>query len=307
MSTRFSITLTQLTYFAECAKTLNMTAASQQLHVAQSAVSTAISHLERALDTTLFIRQHSKGLVLTPAGEQLLRDTQQVFGLLNDSIDAIRSDQDEVRGSISVACFNTLAPFLLPPLIGRLQERHPHLDVEFIEGDNEETMAALRGGRAELAITYQLTKAEGIAHSLIGEVPPHIIVPADHPLADRREVALVELTNEPFVLLNLPDSRDYFMSLLRAAGIDTAPKYRTSSYETVRSMVATGLGFGLLNQRPLTSDTYTGGHLATLEISDSVPGLKIAVSSLAQITPSARARAVADMAREIIAEHYPAT
>ncbi|WP_427869791.1 LysR family transcriptional regulator [Leucobacter luti] len=302
MAQRFSITLTQLSYFAECAKTLNMTAASQELHVAQSAVSTAISHLERSLGAALFIRQHSKGLILTPAGEGLLRDTQRLFGQLNDTIDAVRADQEEIRGSITIACFSTLTPFLLPEVIGRLEKRHPQLTVECIEGDTEETLAALRGGRAELAVHYDLAGGDDIAQELIGEIRPHVIVPTSHPLADRGSVALAELADDPFVLLDLPDSNDYFLSLLRQAGITPRLKHRSRSYETVRSMVATGLGYSILNQQPRIAQTYTGASISALEITDRARGLRVVASSLAQVARSARARAVAEIVREVVTE-----
>lgn len=300
MVQRFPITLTQLTYFVECAKTLNMTAASQELHVAQSAVSTAITHLERALGTALFIRQRSKGLILTPAGETLLRDSHRLFGSLNETIESIRAEQHEVRGSITVACFNTLAPFILPSLLGRLQRRYPDLEVTTLEGDHDETVAALRDGRAEISINYVLTEDDGIERRVVGEFPPHALVHAEHPLAERGSVALAELADDPFVLLDLPSSRDYFMGMLRGAGIEPRLKYRSSSYETVRSMVATGLGYSLLNQRPEIEDTYTGAHAVALGITDPVPSLRIAVSSLSQVRRSARANAVEAEVRELV-------
>lgn len=302
MPPRFSITLTQLSYFVECAKTLNMTAASQDLHVAQSAVSTAISHLERSLDTTLFIRQHSKGLILTPAGENLLRDTQRIFGLLGDTIDSIQANRTEVRGSITVACFSTLAPFLLPQLIDRLQKRHPALSVEIIEGDYEENLAALHGGRAEISVGYNLTEVDDIDREIMGTVRPYVLLPVEHPLAREQAIALSALQDEPFVLLDLPDSSDYFLGILRTAGISPNIKYRSSSYETVRSMVATGLGYSILNQRPRINHTYAGLSTAAVEISDDAPSLSVTVSSLAQVASSARARAVADAVREIVSE-----
>ena len=300
MVQRFSITLTQLSYFAECAKTLNMTAASQELHVAQSAVSTAISHLERSLGAALFIRQHSKGLILTKAGESLLRDTQRIFGLLTDAIEDIRADQDQVRGSITIACFNTLAPFMQPQLLGLLQRKHPDLAVDILEGDYEECLAALRGGRAEIALMYNLTSAEGIHHEVLGQVRPHVILHAEHPLASRKELALAELADDPLVLLDLPDSNDYFLGMLRQQGITPNIKYRTSSYETVRSLVATGLGFSILNQRPRIDATYSGNRTVIVEISDHVPSLGVSTSSLAQVDRSARADAVTEAVREIL-------
>lgn len=302
MVQRFPLTLTQLVYFSECAKTLNMTAASQELHVAQSAVSTAITQLERSLGAALFIRQHSKGLVLTPSGERLLGDTQRLFGSLTSTIEGMRADQHEVSGTVTVACFSTLAPFLIPELLGRLRRAHPALTVEVLEGDYDENLAALRGGRADLAVSYNLTEVDGIAREIVGEARPHVILHTDHPLARRRKLSFAELADDPFVLLDMPSSSDYFLSMLVGAGVTPQLKYRSSSYETVRSMVATGLGFSILNQRPRISETYTGASTAIVEISDDVPSLEIAVSSLTQIHPSARARAVAEVVRDLVRE-----
>ena len=300
MAQRFTITLTQLHYFAECAKTLNMTAASQELHIAQSAISTAISHLERSLGAALFIRHHSKGLTLTSAGESLLRDTQRLFSLLSESIESIQTEQREVRGAITIACFTTLAPFLLPPLISVLRAGHPDLELEIIEGDHEDNLAALRSGRAELAINYDLTSEDDIDHETVGEARPHVILPRGHRLADRDAIALRELAGEPLVLLDLPDSREYFVEILRTAGLSPTVNYRSSSYETVRSMVATGLGFSILNQRPRINETYSGRATRVLSITDDVRPLGITVSSLAQVRPSARARAVAEAVRHVV-------
>ncbi len=292
MVQRFPITLTQLVYFAECAKTLNMTAASAELHVAQSAVSTAITQLERSLGASLFIRQHSKGLILTTAGETLLRDAHHLFGTLNDTIDSIRADQREVHGSITIACFKTLAPFVLPRLLSSVRETHPGLDVTVLEGDHSECLAALRDGRAELAVTYDLPSGDGIENTLVAEFRPHVILARSHPLAQRERIALAELADEPFVLLDLPSSSDYFVRILTDAGISPNLRYRSTSYETVRSMVAMGLGFSILNQRPRTAQTYAGAEIAAVEISDDAAGLTMEVSSLAQVRRSSRARAV---------------
>lgn len=304
MVQRFPITLTQLVYFAECARTLNMTAASQELHIAQSAVSTAITQLERSLGATLFVRQHSKGLVLTAAGENLLRDTRKIFAQLTESIDSIHQDQTQVQGAIRIACFVTLGPVLLPRLIQRLEQQHPRLTVEIVEGDDAENLAALRSGQVELAVNYNLTASEDIRREIVGEARPYAIVATDHPLAARREVRLEELAEESFIMLDLPSSSDYFLSVLRHAGVTPRVRHQSSSFETVRSMVAAGLGYSILNQRPRTDETYIGDRVAALEIADAVPSLRIAVSSLAQFDPTTRARAIAHEIRALLSEPH---
>lgn len=302
MADRFSITLNQLTYFTACARHLNMTAASQELHVAQSAVSTAISHLEQTLGATLFVRQHSKGLVLTRAGEKLLQDSRDIFDLLTESIDAIREDQEEVRGTLRLACFTTFGPFILPTLVQRLSERHPGLAIEITEGDYAENLAALRAGQADLAINYDYTHREGLPSEVVGEARPHVLVHADHPLASRGSVALAELADDDLILLDLPGSFDYFLGVLLHAGVTPRVRYRSSNYETVRSMVAKGLGSSILNQRPLTDRTYGGDPVVVLEISDPVPTLNISLFSLGQSQRSARVRAVTEELRAVLAK-----
>ena len=79
MSRRHEITLTQLRYFATAAERRSMTEAARELFVAQSAVSAAVGQLEQQVGTQLFIRQRSKGLVLTPAGVQLLGDARALM------------------------------------------------------------------------------------------------------------------------------------------------------------------------------------------------------------------------------------
>lgn len=302
MSTRFPITLTQLSYFVECAKTLNMTEASQNLHVAQSAISTAVSQLEKTLAIPLFIRIHSKGLTLTPEGEELLRKSRSLFALMTETLDMFHQDTDKAHGTITIACFSTLTPFLLPHVITHLEQHHPDLEVEVIEGNHEETMAALRSGRAELAINYALTETADIRHTVVGEVDAHVIIPTDHPLADRDSVSLTELADDPLVLLDLPSSAAYFLSILRKAGVNPKIRYRTRGYETVRSMVASGLGYSILNQQPRINETYAGRQTVTLAIEDHAPGLQVAVSSLTQLPETIKSQALTEAVRHVLSE-----
>lgn len=300
MSQYFPITLTQIAYFQECARLLNMTQASYNLHVAQSAISTAISQLEKQLGVTLFIRQRAKGLQLTPAGVKFLHDSQELFGMLNASIESLRDEQRSVEGKVTLAFFKTLGPFLLPQLITWLSDRYPNLAVEYVEGDYEETVSALLHGKADLAVTYSLDDTEGLQFEMVTSAPAYVILPSSHPFAAKRAVSLAELADLPLVLLDLPDSRDYFLGMLKRAGVAPEPRYRTSSYETVRAMVAAGLGYSILNQRPASPKTYSGEKVAALELVDDVPALNVAIAHLAQVIPTARTRAVAEGLRSIL-------
>ena len=294
------VTLTQLRYFTEAAAQLSMTAAAGRLNVAQSAVSAAIAQLERSVGAQFFIRQRSKGLVLTSAGELFLRDAQSILAHVEESLDHARGEQKSVTGRIRMACFSTLAPFLLPGLLTRLNDEHPALELEVMEADTAGCANALLNGQVELALCYDMGLPEGIATTVVDRSRPYLALPPDHPLAGAGALALTSLKDEPFVLLDLPYTRDVMLSLVRKGGHEPNVKFRSGSYETVRTFVAHGHGYSILHQRPHHGMTYDGGQIATVEIKDDVPRLKTVVARLETQRPTARLRAVGQVVRQQI-------
>ena len=297
MLARMDVTLTQLRYFVEAAAQLSMTGAALRLNVAQSAVSAAVSQLERNIGSQFFIRQRSKGLLLTPAGELFLRDAQAVLGHLEEVLDHARGEQSSVEGRVRLVCFSTLAPFLLPGLLGRLRTDHPRLELEVTEADAAGCSAALLSGQADLALCYDLGLPEGIVVTAVDSVRPYLALPPGHTLATRDEVALSEMGGEPFILLDLPHSRELMLSILHDAGLDPEVRFRSASYETVRTFVANGHGYSILHQRPQHGLTYDGGHVAAVAIKDRVPELSIVLARLRTQRATARMRAVAQSVR----------
>jgi DNA-binding transcriptional LysR family regulator len=300
MSRRPDVTLTQLRYFASAATHSSMTNAAAELRVAQSAVSAAVAQLERQVGTQLFIRQRARGLVLTAAGEELLSDARAVLAHVDEVLDAARGRGEEVRGTIRMACFITLAPFVLPELLADLAEHHPGIEVEVRETEAEALSAALRSGAAEIALSYDLGLGPEIERQIVAEVEPHVILPPEHRLAGRARIHLADLANDPMVLLDLPHSREYFQRMLTSAGVTPLVRYRSASYETVRGLVARGHGYSILNQRPVDDVTYGGGRVLARPIADELPPLSIVIARLSTVRSTARARAVADRARAVL-------
>jgi DNA-binding transcriptional LysR family regulator len=302
MSRRHEITLAQLRYFATAAERRSMTDAARELFIAQSAVSAAIGQLEQQVGAQLFIRQRSKGLVLTAAGVQLLSDVRALMLGLDQAIDTARGLDNQVRGTIRLACFVTLAPFILPEVISRARAAHPYLDIEVDEVDAEEAREALRSGRAELSVGYDFAYADGFNREVIDTRPAHVLLPADHPLAGRDRVHLRELAREKLILLDLPHSRDYFLQLLSSAGLEPEIAHRTRNYETVRAMVAHGHGFSVLNQRPRHDLSYAGRRVAARGIADDVPALRVVIATLPGVRQTARAAALAEVIRGVFGD-----
>jgi DNA-binding transcriptional LysR family regulator len=295
------ISLTQLRYFIRVAERESMTRAAEDLYVAQSAVSSAVAHLERELGVQLFIRRHAKGLILTTAGKELLLRTRQTLTSLAESLESIAGETQAFWGPLQVVCFSPIAPFYLPSILAGLKTEHPGLEVHVTEAVAGEVGEYLESGRAEVALTYDLALGDGIDRDVLAEIMPYAALPASHRLAGAASVRLADLVDEPMILVDLPHSRDYFIGVFTDRGMQPNVAYRSSSYETVRAMVAQDHGYSLLHQRPATDSTYAGGHVVAVPLADEVQPLCVVVASLQSMRMSRRANAFAERCRIVVA------
>ncbi len=288
------VTLSQLRYFVETAERLSMTAAAAQLCVAQSAVSSAISQLERQLRVQLFVRDRATGLQLTTAGHVLRQHATEVLRRLDETVDEVQATQNRVAGHIDLACMVTVAPFLVPSLLSNLETQHPGLDVTVHELESGHIPSDLLSGHCELAVLYDLGHLDArISATQLRTIPLSVLLPPDHSLACEAEVDPTLLAEESMILLDLPLSNQYFLSAMRAHGVEPRVGYRSTNYETVRALVAHGRGYALLNQQPVEPVTYDGGTVVVRPLKEPTQALDLVIAVRAGEPLSARARAVA--------------
>ncbi len=284
-------TLTQLRYFAAAAELGSMTAASRQLMVSQSAISTAVALLEKELGVQLLLRHHARGLTLTAAGEEFHRELRSYLVHTGELAEVARSAGQALVGDLSIGCFTTLGPFELPRLLAACEEAHPGIRISVVEDEHAALKQSLRSGRCELALMYGYDLDDDIDHVRVGVAAPYVLVGKGHRFARRKKVALKDLADEPMVLLDLPYSGQYFERVVESAGFHPDVRHRTSGFETVRAMVANGQGWSVLNQRPASNTTYDGSEVVTLEISDELAPLEIVLASMKGVRLTARAQA----------------
>jgi len=299
MDTPARFTLVQLRYFVACAEAGSMTAAAERLMIAQSAVSAAVSSLEKELRLQLFIRRRARGLTLTPAGERFLQQAKDLLNQAREMAEEARGTGLELSGPVTVGCFVTMAPLYLPPLLTECAATYPEVEVRVVEAETDALADALRAGRIDFALAYNLGFDEGVTRERVAVAPAHAIVAPDHRLAGRGAVDVAEFAGDPMILLDLPHSRDYFWSLATAGGLSPVVRYRTRSYETVRSLVAQGHGFSLLNQVPATTQTYSGGEVVVLALTSEYPPLEVVLAQTAGVRQTVRADAVMEIARRV--------
>lgn len=155
---------------------------------------------------------------------------------------------------LSVGCFHTFGPFLMPRLIRRMEG----IDIRLIEGDQRRLRESLQAGESEIALLYDMDLDEDFEKIRLDELHPYVLLPDGHRLAAQSEIEPTELAEEPMVLLDAPPSADYFANVMRAAGVEPLITYRSGSFEMVRGLVGHGLGYALLVTKPASDMTYDG-------------------------------------------------
>lgn len=304
MPTRLS--LRTLRYFVAAAEAGSLTGAAARVHVSQPALSEAISRLEADLGVKLFLRRQSRGLALTVPGERLLAQARDLLAHAREVERFADHMGDGLSGEIRIGCFLTLAPFMLPALLAEFAAEHPGIHVAFEEGNQQDLLGHLRQGRCELAISYAYGLGEEFESEVLAELPPRVVLAAEDPRARRRRLSLRELADAPMVLLDLPHTRDYFLSLFRSARIEPRIAYRAHTYEMVRGLVARGLGFTILNAIPRQSLTYDGGRVAAVPIEESLPKTLVVSLRSKRAPPRPTVAAFADFTRRFFARRWPA-
>lgn len=300
--TRF--TLKQLAYFVAAGEAGSVTLAAGRVHISQPSISAAIAALEDEFGVQLFVRHHAQGLSPTPAGERLLIAARDLLRAADDlgnlARDMAGGGAGGVVGPLRIGAFRTLSPLILPELVAGFAAANPGVDLTMVEHDEAELVARLRKGEIDLALSYAQA-ADDIAFECLAELPTHVVVAADHPLAGRRTVALADLADDPFILLDMPVSRDTFRALFDAAGLPMRPAARSDQPETIRSMVGSGLGYALMTARPAARVAANGRPLAYLALDEAFAPMQLGILTARSRRQTRAATAFADFCRARIA------
>jgi DNA-binding transcriptional LysR family regulator len=244
------LSLRKLGYFFAASQFGSVQGAAEALNVSAPSVSTAISQLEALLQVQLFVRRHSRGLVLTGAGRDAAACTRNILLLCREleTIGPARMVGGE--GPLTIGCVATVAPYLLPQILAAVRRFRPRAQIRWRADNQKELFENLEKGSIDLVVAYDIDVPSSIHYDSIREMPPQIVLPAEHALAEKNTISLREVAGEPFVLLDLPSTRNYFPSIFDQNDIEPVIAHRTDSFEMLRSLVANGFGYSLLNFCP---------------------------------------------------------
>ncbi len=213
-----------------------------------------------------------------------------------------RGTDDPLRGELSVGIYAPLAPFYSSTILLEAARLMPGVTLTMTEGNLDELPEALRRRQLDVALMYadELTPEFGITP--LRTIPPHVVVAEDHRLvrAGRTSVSLHELADEPAAFLSIPQSFKRYISYFRALNITPNIKYTSTSYEVIRSYVASGLGYALLHHEHLTHQTHCGRSLVPLRIEDDVMPSRLCVVTPTWDQPPARTARLIEVIGKVV-------
>lgn len=286
----------QIDYVLAVAETGSTASAARALNVSQPSVSVAITLIEAHFGAALFRRLPGLGMSLTPFGHDRLAslrrlrvDAGRVFGDLSGGVQELR-----------LGVYSTLGPCHAPMLIRRFTEAHPGARIHLTEGDIAELCGLILAGTLDLALLYDVGLPAGLDATLLAEAPPMAVLPPHHPLAEREVIDLLDLARDPLILINLPHSRGYVLSLFQMAGVVPTIAYETGSIEMLRALVANGHGVGVLATDLPYGVTYDNRPVVTRPVAGNKPPSRVVLIRAARFEPTATMRAFTDLAREEI-------
>jgi LysR family transcriptional regulator, hydrogen peroxide-inducible genes activator len=279
------MTLTELRYLVALSETGHFRNAAEQCNVSQPTLSIAIKKLEEELGISLFERARHK-VATTPAGERIVEQARTVLRETQNLRQLAELGKDPLGAMLSVGAIYTVGPYLFPRLVSRLQQLAPKMPL-FIE---ENYTASLRGKLSKgdldaIFVALPFTETDVVTRSLYDE-PFVVLLPTNHGLAGQAQIDASALASQRVLLMG--EGHCFRDQVLEACpGLQQAIRenharghmvVEGSSLETLKHMVASGLGITVLPQSAAREATYGEHTLAVRPFADPTPKRSIALA-----------------------------
>ena len=271
--------LRQIRYFIATANAGQVSRAAMDINVSQSAITTAIKTLEEVIGAALFER-HSSGVSLTYEGNLFLDHARHIIESVEEAIRIPRRIREDVKGSINLAVSYTIAGYFLPPFLSRFSRAFPNINVNLSEADRTNIEEGLITGGFDLAVmlTSNIVNHEELSHDTLWKSRRRLWVDAHHKFLKQRSVTMQDIANEPYIMLTVDEASNTAQRYWNLTPYRPKTKFRTSSVEAVRSMVANGMGISILSDMVHRPWSLEGRRVETLEVADKIPTMDVGLA-----------------------------
>ncbi len=269
------ISLKQLQYALAVERKLHFGHAAKECNISQSALSTALTQMEKQLGFQVFERDNRKVLI-TPAGRQLLDIARQIDTLLGDIQTLAETKRGPLAASITLGMIPTVAPFLLPKVMPALQADYPQLKLTIIEEQSAELLEQLRRGALDAAVLALPYPCDGLLSFPFWQENLHWITQASDPRAALASINSKELSQTHLMLLK--EGHCLSDHALAACKQPTAANhgFTATSLATLIQLVAGGVGTTLVPEMALEQLVEPNTLLASVALKDKGPHRELA-------------------------------
>ena len=277
--------LPDLRLVAAIAESGSLTRAAARIHLAPSSASHRLTQFEATLGTPLFIR-HARGLKPTVAGESLLRHARQVFAQLEQMHADLAPYAKGLHSQVTVFANTNAINCFLPEDLGDFLREHPRIRVSLEEHPSPAIIQSVTSGQVEIGVVAAEGKLSGLETQAYRRDRLVVIVPAEHPLADRKALDFSEVLDQPFVCLHAGSAiHTFMMNTAAQLGGNLDVRIQVRSFNAVCRMVAAGVGIGMVPN----SSIVAVDSLKTLKINDpwAPRDLQLCVRSRAALSSAA--------------------
>jgi LysR family hydrogen peroxide-inducible transcriptional activator len=295
------MTLTELRYIVAVARERHFGRAAAACFVSQPTLSVAIKKLEDELGVPLFERGKNE-VKVTPVGERVVAQAKLALDEVEGVKRIAKQEHDQLEGPLRLGAIYTVAPYLLPQLIPVLHKQAPKMPLVIEENYTARLRERLLQGELD-AIIVSLPFAEpGITVRALYDEPFMVVLPAAHPWRERAAIGVKDLAEEPVLMLGAGHCfRDQVLSACPdcrhvAADDHLGRAMEGGSLETIRHMVASGLGITVLPCTAAGADRYAQRLLVLKRFKPPAPRRRVALAWRAGFY---RPQAVAALAKAI--------
>lgn len=245
-----NLTLRQLRYLVLVAETGSISAAARVCRIAQSSILAAMGQAESQMGFRLFERRPSKGVTLSSSGERFIASARRLLAAEAEFERAMDKFASGMPPVLKIGCFEPFGALFLPELLHRFVAGSG-AEIQLFEGEQPQLLTWLKSNTVDAIVAYDIGPGLPPDAVTLAHVPAHALLHADDPLAQKECLSLAELVTRPLVLLDLPQTSGYLVTLFDLAGQKPQISFRTRGYDTVRAAVASGFGMSILNMRPI--------------------------------------------------------
>jgi LysR family hydrogen peroxide-inducible transcriptional activator len=292
------MTLTELKYIVAVAREKHFGHAAEACFVSQPTLSVAIKKLEDELGVTIFERGGTE-ISMTPLGAQIVAQAERVLEQTASIKEIAKQNKDPLAGPFRLGIIYTIAPYLLPQLVKIMIDRVPQMPLILQENFTARLIELLRQGELDAAIMALPFAEQGLSIQPLYDEPFVVALPKQHPWAQRTSINSQDLKSETMLLLGAGHCfRNQVlevcpeMSRFSTSGDGIARTFEGSSLETIRHMVASGIGITVLPQASVPDVQSKDGMLRYVPFSDPVPSRRVVLAWRKSFTRTAAVEAV---------------